>query len=110
LSIIIRCFNLWRMRRIEVIGNVFTLDYMYIYSCILTLSSLQDKVIEYMYDFGDGWNHRMTVAGRAKATENITCVDGTGHAVGEDVNRGGWGELKAAYRAAKPSSEQREKV
>jgi hypothetical protein len=50
----------------------------------------------------------MTVTGRAPATEKITCIDGTGHAVGEDVNREGWGELKAAYRAASPSSEQRE--
>jgi hypothetical protein len=52
----------------------------------------------------------MTVTGRAPATEKITCIDGTGHAVGEDVNREGWGELKAAYRAASPSSEQREKM
>lgn len=66
--------------------------------------------MEYMYDFGDGWAHRMTVVGRVPATEDIACIDGTGHAVGEDVNREGWAELKAAYRTANPSSEQREKM
>jgi hypothetical protein len=63
-----------------------------------------------MYDFGDGWSHEMTVSGRVTATENITCVDGTGHGVGEDVNREGWRELKAAYRVVNPSSEQKEQM
>jgi hypothetical protein len=63
-----------------------------------------------MYGFGDDWSHKMTVTGRVPTTDSNTCVDGTGHAVGEDVNREGWGELKAAYRAVDPSSEQREKM
>lgn len=71
---------------------------------------ITDKVIEYMYDFGDGWSHRMTVTGRTPATDNITCIDGTGHGVGEDVNLEGWRELKAAYRAVNSSSDQREKM
>ena len=71
---------------------------------------VRDKVIEYMYEFDDGWSHKMTDAGRGPATDNITCVDGTGHGVGEDVNREGWRELKAANRAVNPSSEQRGKM
>lgn len=71
---------------------------------------VRDKVIEYTYEFDDGWSHKMTDAGRGPATDNITCVDGTGHGVGEDVNREGWRELKAANRAVNPSSEQRGKM
>lgn len=84
-----------------------------IFSTILTSdidNCIADKVIEYMYDFGDGWSHKMTVTGRVPATGNITCIDGTGHVVGEDMNRKGWRELKVAYRAVNPSDEQRERM
>lgn len=37
-------------------------------------------------------------------------MEDTGHSVTEDVEQEGWTELKAAYQAAKPSQEQREKM
>lgn len=65
--------------------------------------------MEYMYDFGDGWNHKITLKGREKATDKFKCTEGNGHGVAEDVNRDGWTELKEAYRTDRPNSEQKEK-
>lgn len=64
--------------------------------------------IEYMYDFGDNWSHIITLEGRQAPTLNLTCTDGTGHGVAEDVKQSGWAELKEAYRTSSPTQEQRE--
>ncbi len=65
--------------------------------------------MEYMYGFGDGWQHDITIEGRAKATTTIKCLDGTGHGVAEDVKRPSWKELKEAYRTNRPNKEQQQK-
>ncbi|KAE9971120.1 hypothetical protein BLS_002770 [Venturia inaequalis] len=65
--------------------------------------------MEYHYDFGDGWNHEITLKGREKATDRFTCLEGTGHGVAEDVKKDGWEELKEAYRTNRPNQEQKEK-
>jgi hypothetical protein len=71
---------------------------------------LTGKEIVYTYDFGDNWEHHITVEGRAEATDHFVCLLGTGHPVAEDVGGvKGWDALKAAYRAARPNKEQREK-
>ncbi|KAI1807292.1 MM3350-like domain-containing protein [Daldinia bambusicola] len=85
----------------------------------------------YNYDFGDCWEHEMTLLGRADdfANANIdadiidvdddddaavttnffVCVDGTGHHVAEDVGGPiGWATLKAAYRAERPDAGERQ--
>ncbi|KAI1260344.1 MM3350-like domain-containing protein [Xylariaceae sp. FL1019] len=68
------------------------------------------KQIVYTYDFGDNWEHYLTIKGRADATRKFTCLEGTGHEIAEDVgNIRGWDDLKAAYRATNPTKEQREK-
>ncbi|KAI2783463.1 plasmid pRiA4b ORF-3-like protein-domain-containing protein [Daldinia loculata] len=64
----------------------------------------------YTYDFGDNWEHEMTVLGRADATADFVCIDGAGHYVAEDVGgTNGWQNLKEAYRTAQPSAEQRDR-
>lgn len=69
----------------------------------------QGKKMLYTYDFGDMWEHDMTVQGRAKATRDFQVLDGSGHPVAEDAGGVmGWEELKAAYRTANPTSEQKE--
>ncbi|KAM7208544.1 Protein MM3350-like domain containing protein [Naviculisporaceae sp. PSN 640] len=58
----------------------------------------QDVTLMYEYDFGDGWEHHITVVDRAPATKKFTCVSGTGHGVAEDVGGSkGWQDLKEAY-------------
>ncbi|CAJ2503882.1 Uu.00g112760.m01.CDS01 [Anthostomella pinea] len=68
----------------------------------------QARQIVYTYGFGDNWDHYMTITGRADATKNFVCLDGSGHGVAEDAGGvDGWADVKAAYRAARPSQEQR---
>jgi len=70
----------------------------------------QGRQIIYTYDFGDNWEHYLTIKGRAEPTFYFECLDGSGHYVAEDVGSvQGWKNLKAAYRAARPSSEQKER-
>ncbi|PHH91991.1 hypothetical protein CDD83_9438 [Cordyceps sp. RAO-2017] len=70
----------------------------------------QDHQILYTYDFGDNWEHHLTVMGRANPTTSFVCLDGSGHGVAEDcAGVNGWQELKAAYRAKKPSEKQLER-
>ncbi|KAK5657591.1 hypothetical protein OQA88_3166 [Cercophora sp. LCS_1] len=70
----------------------------------------RDKKIVYTYDFGDNWEHFLTVKGRAPPTINFECVGGSGHYVAEDVGGfRGWGKLKAAYRTSRPDRKQRAK-
>ena len=67
--------------------------------------------MEYEYDFGDCWEHQITIIGRDDPKEYFNCVDGTGHSCAEDVgSKSGWKTLTAAYRAANPNGEQREKM
>ena len=75
-------------------------------------AAYRDAPLEYEYDFGDCWEHAITVVGRADAaTDYFRCLDGEGHGVAEDVGgTKGWEALKAAYRADRPSREQREKM
>jgi len=59
---------------------------------------------------GDNWEHRITVEGRAEATDHFICLSGTGHPVAEDVGGvRGWKVLKEAYRTQQPTEEQRER-
>ncbi|KAG7286825.1 hypothetical protein NEMBOFW57_009142 [Staphylotrichum longicolle] len=70
----------------------------------------QGKKAIYTNDFGDNWEHHITVEGRAEPTDDFVCLSGTGHPVAEDVGGcHGWNELKDAYRTQQPSREQREK-
>ena len=63
----------------------------------------------YEYDFGDGWEHQITVVGRDAPTRSFVCLAGSGHPAAEDVGGAyGWENLKEAYRAARPDASQRE--
>jgi hypothetical protein len=63
-----------------------------------------------VYDFGDNWEHQLTIEGRAEATDGFHVLSGTGHPVAEDVGGvRGWKELKAAFRASQSTEEQRER-
>lgn len=71
----------------------------------------QGKPFEYEYDFGDCWEHEITLAGRKDATNVFTCVDGEGHACAEDVgSKTGWLELMTAFKAPRPTKDQKEKM
>jgi len=64
----------------------------------------------YVYDFGDNWEHWITIKGRTKPTTHFECVDGSGHAAAEDVgSKTGWEALKEAYRTNEPSEKQKER-
>ncbi|KAF7888964.1 hypothetical protein EAF00_009264 [Botryotinia globosa] len=66
------------------------------------------KTIHYIYDFGDGWEHVITCAGRADQTTKFVVLGGGGHGCVEDV--GGltrWINLIAAYESDEPTEEQR---
>lgn len=71
----------------------------------------QGKPMEYEYDFGDSWFHEITLLGRKDATSVFQCVAGDGHGCAEDVGSiKGWSNLKAAFRASRPSQEQKEDI
>ncbi|KAI1661041.1 plasmid pRiA4b ORF-3-like protein-domain-containing protein [Daldinia decipiens] len=62
----------------------------------------------YNYDFGDGWEHEMTLLGHDDATHDFVCIDGAGHCAAEDVGGStGWQDLKEAYLAARLDGDQR---
>ncbi|KAL6718631.1 hypothetical protein ACLMJK_002865 [Lecanora helva] len=72
---------------------------------------LKNKPLEYEYDFGDCWEHQITILGRDDTRDFFMCKDGEGHYVAEDAGSvQGWETLKKAYRAARPNKEQREKM
>ncbi|KAL2003454.1 hypothetical protein VTN02DRAFT_3765 [Thermoascus thermophilus] len=61
----------------------------------------KNKTILYTYDFGDGWEHVVAVAGRARGTNHFQCLDGEGHACAEDVGgHAGWTRLLEAFDVA----------
>lgn len=65
----------------------------------------------YEYDFGDGWEHYITLVSRAPATNKFECVSGTGHGAAEDVGGSvGWRQLKEVYQipADRLTPDQRE--
>jgi hypothetical protein len=65
--------------------------------------------IEYEYDFGDCWVHEIEIIGRADATRGFECLDGEGHGVAEDAGSvEGWLKLRDAYRAQRPTKDQKE--
>ncbi|KAK0750720.1 MM3350-like domain-containing protein [Schizothecium vesticola] len=67
----------------------------------------------YVYDFGDNWEHYVTVVGREPPleVENFRCLSGEGYNVVEDVGSiRGWKRLKEAYAAANPTKGQRENM
>lgn len=59
----------------------------------------KNKKIEYQYDFGDHWNHSVTLIGRALSkTRHIICLSGEGGPVAEDCGGvHGWKELKDVF-------------
>ncbi|KAH9907212.1 plasmid pRiA4b ORF-3-like protein-domain-containing protein [Xylariomycetidae sp. FL2044] len=70
----------------------------------------RDRDIIYTYDFGDNWEHHISIIGRAPFSPGYKCLDGIGHGVAEDVGGyRGWEELKAAYRVSRPNEEQQER-
>ncbi|KAM4063184.1 plasmid pRiA4b ORF-3-like protein [Hirsutella rhossiliensis] len=70
----------------------------------------QSRQIVYTYDFGDNWEHHLTILGRADPTPDVICLDGSGHYVAEDSGGArGWEDVKAAYRNQSPTKEQRER-
>jgi hypothetical protein len=75
------------------------------------LEQYKGAPIEYEYDFGDCWEHEITMVGRAAATEVFVCTGGEGHGVAEDVGSDrGWQNLKKAYRAQRPTKDQKDKM
>jgi Plasmid pRiA4b ORF-3-like protein len=68
----------------------------------------KNKKIEYLYDFGDNWEHSITLIGRASSSTNsIVCVSGEGGPAAEDCGGCfGWQDLKDLY--VKHRHEERE--
>ncbi|KAI9851903.1 MAG: hypothetical protein M1830_006841 [Pleopsidium flavum] len=77
----------------EVRGDAITLK------GVLEGEDYKGQKLMYNYDFGDHWDHLVELVGRAKeASDNVSCVEGEGHPVGEDVGGPrGWGGVQAAY-------------
>ncbi|KAK5120574.1 hypothetical protein LTR85_006230 [Meristemomyces frigidus] len=76
---------------------------------VLDAPEYRDERIVYTYDFGDRWEHTLTLMSRAPASATFSCTEGSGHGVAEDVVQDGWQPLVEAYRAARPNKEQKEK-
>ena len=59
----------------------------------------KNKQVEYVYDFGDNWEHSITLIGRADtSTSSIICLSGEGGHAAEDCGGvTGWQELKTLY-------------
>ncbi|KAL9611644.1 MAG: hypothetical protein Q9167_003712 [Letrouitia subvulpina] len=89
-------------------------------SDVLEKEEWKGKVtITYEYDMGDGWQHEITVFGRAEpglhvmlgAPEyvKVLCLAGEGHPCAEDSGGGpGWEELKEAFAKRNGDKEKRE--
>lgn len=77
---------------------------------VLEDAQYRDNGFEYEYDFGDCWTHEITVTGRTKHSDIFVCIAGEGHPCAEDVGSSpGWNKLVEAYKATRPTEDQREK-
>jgi Plasmid pRiA4b ORF-3-like protein/MYND finger len=77
---------------------------------VLEHADYRGNSLEYEYDFGDCWTHAITVTGRTRRSNTFSCTDGGGHPCAEDAGGvHGWTKLVEAYKAARPTEEQREK-
>lgn len=72
----------------------------------------EGKNLLYVYDFGDNWEHSITVEGGTDLKDNkFVCLSGEGHPVAGDVSSyQGWEKLKEGYRVERPNKEQKEKM
>lgn len=69
----------------------------------------QDHDLIYQYDFGDSWEHLITVLGRGDKVEYFSCVDGEGHSCAEDAGGPrGWEDVRDAYRKTGGDKDLRE--
>lgn len=50
---------------------------------ILDNAQYKGQKLTYLYDYGDCWQHKIEVVGRAAATEKVRCTDGDGHHIAE---------------------------
>ena len=77
---------------------------------VLEDGQYRDTPMVYEYDFGDCWEHEMTLVGRAERSAFFECTDGEGHGCAEDAGSvDGWIDLVEAYQTTNPNQEQREK-
>ena len=69
---------------------------------VLELAKYRNKFIQYLYDFGDSWEHSVTLIGRAEegASANaISVLSGEGGSVAEDCGGvDGWENLKESLK------------
>lgn len=76
----------------------------------MEMPAYQGKVLQYEYNFGDGWEHSIESVGRAPKTARFVCTNGEGHGAAEDAGGPyGWENLKEAYRTDSPNPEQQQK-
>ena len=77
---------------------------------VLENSKYRGNDLEYEYDFGDCWTHKISVIGRTEHSNIFVCTDGEGHPCAEDAGGAkGWNNLVEAYRTVSPTDDQREK-
>ncbi|KXS99254.1 hypothetical protein AC578_6181 [Pseudocercospora eumusae] len=73
------------------------------------LDRTQSKGLQmsYTYDYGNRWEHEISVVGIAPATNVIQCVEGEGHGIAEDCGGiQGWQALLDAYKTSTPTKKQ----
>lgn len=69
----------------------------------------RDQDLIYQYDFGDSWEHLITVLGRGDKVEFFFCVDGEGHRCAEDAGGpSGWEDVRDAYKKSSGDKDLRE--
>lgn len=69
----------------------------------------RDQDLIYQYDFGDSWEHLITVLGRGDKVEFFFCVDGEGHRCAEDAGGpSGWEDVRDAYKKISGDKDLRE--
>lgn len=72
-------------------------------------SKTRDHDLIYQYDFGDSWEHLISVIGRGDKLEFFFCVDGEGHGCAEDA--GGpinWEDVRNACKGRSGDKDLRE--
>jgi len=77
-------------------------------SDVFEVAKYRNKHIQYLYDFGDDWDHKVTFIGRADqaASDTIVCLEGEGGSVSEDCGGvWGWESMKAMYARQKDNEE-----